>query len=113
MKPSSKPRPDGGSCLRRGGRATIVASMRTVPPPSSLGDIEIVPLYRSGAGDIWTLIHDRRGTRTVVRHVPNAASGGQASDTAVAEFVAVRPAGPEHRAAQDWVLRSGARVPGL
>ena len=77
------------------------------PRPSLLAGIEIVPLHRSGSGDIWTLIHDRRAGRTIVRHIPNAASGGHASDTAVAAFLAAEPAGPEHRAARDWIERAG------
>lgn len=68
---------------------------------------EVVPLYRSGSGDTWTLIHDRGAGTAVVRHVANAASGGTATEIPVAAFLAPGRSGPEHQAARDWVERTG------
>jgi hypothetical protein len=43
--------------------------------------------YRSSNGDRWQLLHDTASGRRVVRHEPNLASGGQVTDTAIAEFL--------------------------
>lgn len=74
--------------------------------PSMLAGIEIVPLYRSEAGDHWTLIHYRRNGTTIIRHVPNVLSGGRASDTPLADFLAPGCTGPEHQAARIWMERA-------
>ena len=52
-------------------------------------------LYASANGDQWHLIHDR--PRLLVRHTPNAPSGGRASTLDIAAFLA-RGQGPEQQA---------------
>ena len=54
-------------------------------------------LYRSANGDRWSLVRDPGSGRVFVRHEPNAASGGRASDTEVGDFLARGGHGPEHR----------------
>ncbi|WP_045462865.1 hypothetical protein [Caballeronia cordobensis] len=45
-----------------------------------------VELYASPGGERW-LLHIGADERPVVRHVPNAASGGNASEMSVADFL--------------------------
>jgi len=64
--------------------------------------------YRSSNGDSWLLFD---GARAVVRHVPNAASGGSVSDKPVAEFLSENDRqnqGPQHEALRDFLARSTA-----
>ncbi|MBE7210885.1 MAG: response regulator [Gluconacetobacter diazotrophicus] len=76
------------------------AAPATVP-----STVEAVPLYRSASGDDWSLLHDPQSGTTLVRHVPNAASGGRPSDTPLETFLAENRSGPEHQAARDWQAR--------
>ena len=46
--------------------------------------IEVRTLYSSANGDRWCLIRDPGSGRVSVRHEPNAASGGRATDIGVA-----------------------------
>jgi hypothetical protein len=55
-------------------------------------------LYHSENGDRWFLVRDAGGIWPHVRHVPNAASGGRASDIPIAEFLKTGVYGPEHTA---------------
>ena len=52
-------------------------------------------LYRSPNGDRWSLVRDPASGRVSVRHEPNAASGGRASDTGVGAFRVRRRHRPE------------------
>jgi hypothetical protein len=54
--------------------------------------------YRSSNGDRWQLIHDGPTGRYAVRHEPNLASGGQATETSVDEFLARSGSSPQHEA---------------
>jgi hypothetical protein len=53
-------------------------------------------LYRSPSGDTWHLIRDAGSGRVLVRHQPNMASGGQASDIEIVDFLK-SGRGPEHQ----------------
>ena len=55
-------------------------------------------LYRSPNGDRWSLVRDPGSGRVFVRHEPNVASGGRASDIAVGAFLVRGGHGPEHQA---------------
>ncbi len=52
-------------------------------------------LYASENGDRWSLVRDTDNGRVFVRHRPNPASGGQASDTEVGAFLSRGGMGPE------------------
>jgi hypothetical protein len=54
-------------------------------------------LYRSPNGDRWSLVRDPGSGRVFVRHEPNVASGGRASDMEVGDFLARGGHGPEHQ----------------
>jgi hypothetical protein len=55
-------------------------------------------LYRSPNGDRWSLVRDADSHDVMVRHQPNAASGGEATDMDVGEFLLRGGEGPEHQA---------------
>ena len=57
--------------------------------------IEERTLYTSGNGDRWSLGRDPETGKVFVRHRPNHASGGQASDHEVGAFLAQGGMGPE------------------
>jgi hypothetical protein len=61
---------------------------------NSVGQKEI---YASPNGDRWVLMQDDEG-KLVVRHQPNRASGGIASEIPVDVFLARGGQGPEHQA---------------
>jgi hypothetical protein len=50
-------------------------------------------LYASPNGDRWLLVRD--GQRVAIRHEPNPASGGAASERNVGEFLVQSGQGPE------------------
>ena len=54
-------------------------------------------LYSSANGDRWYLVRDAGSGQVFVRHEPNAASGGRASDIPVSEFLGRGGQGPEHQ----------------
>jgi hypothetical protein len=54
-------------------------------------------LYSSANGDRWDLVREPGSGRALVRHTPNAPSGGRASDIEVGEFLVQGGHGPEHR----------------
>jgi hypothetical protein len=59
--------------------------------------VEARELYRSPNGDRWLLVRDPGSGRVLVRHEPNAPSGGRAGDTEVGDFLARGGGrGPEH-----------------
>ena len=58
---------------------------------------EAKELYSSANGDRWSLVRDPGSGRVSVRHEPNAASGGRASDIGIGEFLVRGGHGPEHQ----------------
>ncbi len=66
-------------------------------------------LYRSANGDRWSLVRDPGSGRVFVRHEPNVASGGRASDIAVGDFLVRGGHGPEH---QELLRLTGTLVEG-
>ena len=58
----------------------------------------ITEIYRSSNGDRWQLIITTDPTTKFVRHIPNRASGGQRTDTAVADFLSTDSPSPEYAA---------------
>ena len=54
-------------------------------------------LYRSSNGDCWFLSRDPGSDRPVVKHIPNAPSGGRTSFIEIGPFLAAGGSGPEHR----------------
>ena len=61
--------------------------------PASITDI-----YRSSNGDRWQLVGTGDLACLLVRHIPNASSGGQTTDITVADFLRVDGPGPEYAA---------------
>ncbi len=55
-------------------------------------------LYASTNGDRWLLARDPGTGRVFVRHEPNLASGGRATELGIGEFLARDAGGPEHQA---------------
>jgi hypothetical protein len=55
-------------------------------------------LYASSNGDTWYLGRDRTSGFPMIRHEPNAASGGQPSELSLSEFLAPGRMGGEHQA---------------
>jgi uncharacterized peroxidase-related enzyme len=58
--------------------------------------VEVKELYRSANGDRWCLVRDPGSGRVLVRHEPNAPSGGRARDIEIGDFLARGGHGPEH-----------------
>jgi hypothetical protein len=58
----------------------------------------ITEIYRSSNGDRWQLVRTGDPANALVRHIPNASSGGSTTDTAVADFLSVDGTGPEFAA---------------
>jgi hypothetical protein len=52
-------------------------------------------VYRSSNGDRWQLLHDSSTQQTLVRHVPNASSGGTATEMPADDFLRIDGQGPE------------------
>lgn len=70
----------------------------------------IIEIYRSSNGDRWQLVRTSDPTHMLVRHIPNASSGGQTTDTTVADFLSNNGPGPEF-AALRRLLDSAADEP--
>jgi hypothetical protein len=58
----------------------------------------ITEIYRSSNGDRWQLIESADPAHRLVRHIPNPSSGGQTTDTTVADFLSTNGPGPEFAA---------------
>jgi hypothetical protein len=58
----------------------------------------ITEIYRSSNGDRWRLVRTKDPASMLVRHMPNASSGGQTIDTTVADFLSINGPGPEFAA---------------
>jgi hypothetical protein len=59
--------------------------------------LETRELYRGAKGDRWCLVRDPTPGRVFVRHEPNAASGGRASNIGVGDLLVRGGHGPEHQ----------------
>jgi hypothetical protein len=55
-------------------------------------------LYASANGDRWSLVRDSGSGRILVRHEPNAASGGRTAELEIGEFLTRGHHNPEHQA---------------
>lgn len=55
-------------------------------------------LYRSPNGGRWLLVRDPANGRMLIRHEPNAPSGGQSSETDLGDFLSQGSRSPEHEA---------------
>jgi hypothetical protein len=53
-------------------------------------------MYRSANGDRWSLVLDDVTGRPQVLHEPNRASGGQASQNEIGDFLVRDAHGPQH-----------------
>jgi hypothetical protein len=60
--------------------------------------VSVTPIYRSSNGDRWSFVRDSDSGRALVRHEPNASSGGRATDTDVDDFLSIDGPGPEFAA---------------
>ena len=63
--------------------------------------------YRSSNGDRWQLIRDTETGRRIVRHEPNLASGGRATETDLQEFLDRTGSSPENLALQELLEKLG------
>ena len=75
-------------------------------------------VYRSSNGDRWQLLYDSLKQQTVVRHLPNASSGGAVSETLAEDFLRIGGSGPEfdavRRALAAWTpVMPASRSAGL
>lgn len=68
--------------------------------------------YSSSNGDRWLLVHDDATGDYLVRHEPNLASGGEASDIAVPEFLSRSRTSPQAEALQTLLAKQGAAETG-
>ncbi len=69
--------------------------------------------YSSSNGDRWQMLHDDETGIYQVRHEPNAASGGQATETPMPEFLSRSGATPQGAALQKLLEARGAIDPDL
>jgi hypothetical protein len=60
--------------------------------------IEAKELHTSSNGDRWSLVRDPETQEALIKHDPNAASGGKPSHTTIGEFLRSGARGPEHTA---------------
>jgi hypothetical protein len=58
----------------------------------------ITEIYRSSNGDRWQLVRNGKPALAVVRHTANPSSGGQITETTVADFLSTNGPGPEYAA---------------
>jgi hypothetical protein len=58
----------------------------------------IAEIYRSSNGDRWELVRSADPTSMMVRHTANPSSGGQVTDSTVADFLSTGGPGPEYAA---------------
>jgi hypothetical protein len=65
--------------------------------------------YNSSNGDRWQVLHDPSTGRTLVRHVPNASSGGTIRDFDIDEFLRVDGPGPEYAAVRRLIEKRADR----
>ncbi|WP_428493407.1 hypothetical protein [Rhodopila sp.] len=75
--------------------------------------ISTTTFYSSSNGDRWQMLHDDETGLYQVRHEPNAASGGRATDTLMPEFLSRSGATPQGLALQKLLEEQGAIDPDL
>jgi hypothetical protein len=63
--------------------------------------------YSSSNGDRWQLVRDEEAGQMLVRHEPNFASGGRASDVAVPEFLSRSGTSPQAIALRELLEKRG------
>jgi hypothetical protein len=63
--------------------------------------------YSSSNGDRWQLVNDEETGQMFVRHEPNLASAGRASDVAVTEFLSRSGSSPQAIALQELLDKRG------
>jgi hypothetical protein len=63
--------------------------------------------YTSSNGDWWSLIRDQATGALAVRHVPNPASGGNATQIDIETFLSNGADGPEHQALRHLLEKTG------
>jgi hypothetical protein len=73
----------------------------------------ITEFYRSANGDRWQLVRTEGPTMTLVRHVPNASSGGRTTDSTVADFLSIDGPGPEFAALRRLLDGATGDSPGV
>jgi len=61
-------------------------------------NLETREIYASANGDRWNLARDPVSGLAFIQHVPNAPSGGQASQIELGTFLTRGALGPEHQA---------------
>ena len=60
-------------------------------------------LYESSNGDVWLLARHPASNTPVVKHQPNANSGGRISYTEIGKFLQGGANSPEHQALLDLI----------
>jgi hypothetical protein len=65
-------------------------------------------LYESSNGDVWSLARHPASSTPVVKHQPNASSGGRTTYTEIGKFLRDGANGPEHKALLNLI---GALIP--
>jgi hypothetical protein len=74
-------------------------------------NIKTEEVYRSSNGDRWQLLQDTSTQQTVVRHLPNASSGGTATEMPVEDFLRIGGPGPEFDAVRRGLNARPSVVP--
>ncbi|HEV2677355.1 MAG TPA: transglutaminase family protein [Aliidongia sp.] len=98
--------------------ATTLVKFLVVCEPAVQGEAPAMALsideaYSSSNGDRWQVVRDPSAGRTLVRHIPNASSGGIAREFSVQEFLSVNGSGPEYAAVRHLIETApGAGLPG-
>jgi hypothetical protein len=69
--------------------------------------ITTTDLYCSSNGDRWRLVVDSEAGTSIIRHKPNLSSGGQTTETTVAEFLARSGASPQYVALREHLDMQG------
>jgi hypothetical protein len=75
--------------------------------------ITTTTFYASSNGDRWLTLHDSKTGRYTVRHEPNMASGGKATEADGPEFLSRNGTTPQGQALQQLLARVGAIDPAL
>ena len=73
--------------------------------------IKTEEVYGSSNGDRWQLLQDASTQQILVRHVPNASSGGAATEISVEDFLRIDNQGPEFDAVRRALKASPSAVP--
>ena len=68
--------------------------------------LQIDDFYRSSNGDRWRLVRDTETGHRTVRHEPNLASGGRATETPVEDWLDRTGTSPENAALRLLLERS-------